>query len=75
MALWTRQCAGEIVEGLVHHSGADDLELGTLSWVHWFNTTRLHSSIGHVPPAEYETTYYRHINAGQQPLPGEPSLH
>ena len=130
MALWSRQCAGETVEGLVHHSdagaqytavryadrlaevgavasigtvadsydnalaesviglykaecvrpdgpwrGADDLELGTLSWVHWFNNTRLHSSIGHVPPAEYETKYYRHSNAGQQPLSGEPSLH
>ena len=34
--------------------GVDDLELATLNWVHWFNTTRLHSSIGHVPPIEYE---------------------
>ena len=39
--------------------GCDDLELATLSWVHWFNQTRLHSSIGHVPPTEYETAYYR----------------
>jgi putative transposase len=39
--------------------GCDDLELATLSWVHWFNETRLHSRIGHVPPNEYENTYYR----------------
>jgi len=42
--------------------------------VHWFNQTRLHSSLGHVPPIEYETEYYRHNTARQQPLPGEPNL-
>jgi transposase InsO family protein len=55
--------------------GVDDLELGTLSWVHWFNGTRLHGSIGHVPPIEYETEYYRQNTARQQPLPGELALH
>jgi putative transposase len=64
---------------LVHHEGpwrgVDDLELATLTWVSWFNETRLHSSIGHVPPIEYETQYYRQINSQQQPLPGELALH
>jgi putative transposase len=55
--------------------GVDDLELGTLSWVHWFNGTRLHGSIGHVPPIEYETEYYRQNTARQHPLPGELALH
>jgi len=55
--------------------GVDDLELGTLSWVHWFNETRLHSSIGHVPPIEFEAEHYRHNTSRQHPLPGEPSLH
>jgi Transposase and inactivated derivatives len=55
--------------------GVDDLELATLSWVHWFNHNRLHSSLQNVPPIEYETEYYRQINARQQPLPGELSLH
>ena len=27
--------------------------------MHWFNNIRLHSAIGHVPPVEYEQTYYR----------------
>ena len=35
--------------------GVDDLELATLSWVHWFNHNRLHSSLQNVPPIEYET--------------------
>lgn len=55
--------------------GVDDLELATLSWVHWFNETRLHSSIGHVPPTEYETEHYRQMNTRQRPLSGQPSLH
>lgn len=53
----------------------EDLELATLSWVHWFNTARLHSSIGHVPPVEFEDTHYRSINSQQQPLPGELTRH
>jgi putative transposase len=47
----------------------EDLELATLSWVHWFNTTRLHSALGHRPPVEVEQEYYRSITAEQQPLP------
>jgi putative transposase len=53
----------------------DDLELATLSWVHWFNEQRLHSALGYVPPAEFETSYYRQINPRQHPLPGELTLH
>jgi len=34
------------------------VELATAEWVEWFNTTRLHSSIGNIPPQEYETLYY-----------------
>ena len=49
---------------------ARHLELGG-----WFNETRLHGEIGHVPPVEFEADYYRQINAQQQPLLGEPSLH
>ena len=41
--------------------------------VHWFNEVRLHSSIGHVPPLEYETDHYRHIDSLQQPLPENPA--
>ena len=35
----------------------DDLELATLSWVHWHNTERLHSYLGDVPPVEFEAAY------------------
>lgn len=36
----------------------DDLELATLEWVDWYNHRRLHSSIGNIPPVEYENAYY-----------------
>ena len=36
----------------------DDVELATSRWVHWWNTQRLHSACGHVPPAEHEATYW-----------------
>jgi putative transposase len=49
----------------------DELELATLSWVHWFNEQRLHSSIGYTPPTEYEQVYYRENNPRQQPLSGQ----
>jgi putative transposase len=38
--------------------GEDDLELATADWVWWFNHNRLHGSIGHVPPVEFEAAYY-----------------
>jgi putative transposase len=48
----------------------DDLELATCSWVDWFNTVRLHSAIGYVPPVEHEAAYYRHPNPRQPELSG-----
>jgi putative transposase len=35
----------------------DDLELATADWVWWFNHNRIHGSIGHVPPVEFEAAY------------------
>jgi putative transposase len=42
-----------------------DLELATLSWVHWFNHDRLHGHCGDIPPVEYEAAHY----AAQQTAP------
>jgi putative transposase len=43
----------------------DQLELETLSWVHWYNHDRLHGHCADVPPAEFEAAFY----AAQQPSP------
>ncbi len=36
----------------------EDVELATLSLVHWHNNTRLHGYLSDVPPAEFEKTFY-----------------
>jgi putative transposase len=36
----------------------EEVEIATLEWIDWWNTRRLHSSIGDVPPAEFEAAYY-----------------
>ena len=43
----------------------DDVELATLGWVTWFNTTRLHSTLGDIPPAEYEAAYHHQLETSQ----------
>ncbi len=35
-----------------------DVELATLGWVHWHNTTRLHGYLNDQPPAEFEAMFY-----------------
>jgi putative transposase len=46
---------------LIDRQGAwrsvEDVEAATARWVHWWNTDRLHSACGDVPPAEYEAAY------------------
>jgi putative transposase len=41
----------------------EDVELATLSWVHWWNTRRLLEPIGDIPPVEYESNW-RKANTG-----------
>lgn len=48
----------------------DQLELATLSWVHWFNEQRLHSSLDYATPVEHEQSYYRENDPRPQPLSG-----
>jgi len=36
----------------------EDVELGTLGWVYWHNTSRLHGYLGDLPPVEFEAAYY-----------------
>lgn len=44
-------------------SGAAELERETADWVHWFNSRRIHTSIGRVPPIEYEDDYRKKLSA------------
>jgi putative transposase len=37
----------------------EQIELATAEWVDWWNHRRLHSSIGDLPPAEFEALYHQ----------------
>jgi putative transposase len=45
---------------------ADDVEVATLGYVDWFNTARLHTEIGDIPPAELEANHYRQESDANQ---------
>ena len=61
----------ECIDTTVFHEGPHktlaDVELATAGWVGWHNTTRLHSSLGMVPPVEYEQAHYAALTAEAQP--------
>jgi transposase InsO family protein len=48
----------ELIRDRVWRSNTQ-LELAIVEWVAWFNTRRLHSSIGNRPPAEHEAEWRR----------------
>lgn len=39
--------------------GIEDVEFATLTWVAWFNSSRLLEPLGYVPPSEFEEAFYR----------------
>jgi len=43
----------------------DDVELATLSWVHWWNHKRLLGPIGDIPPVEFEQAWHAANTASQ----------
>jgi transposase InsO family protein len=38
-------------------TGAAEVERDTAAWVHWYNQTRIHLSIGRMPPVRYEALW------------------
>jgi len=44
----------------------EEVELATARWVHFWNTRRLHSACGNVPPAEFEAAYIAESLAEQR---------
>lgn len=61
----------ECIRTTVFHDGPfktiKDIEFATAGWIDWYNTRRLHSSLGYVPPAEHEQAHYAALNREPQP--------
>src|SRR5664279_3132590 len=47
--------------------GGPTVEDATAGWVDWYNSRRLHSSLGNVPPVEFEQAHYAALNREPQP--------
>ncbi len=61
----------ECIRTDVFHTGPyktiADVEYATAGWVDWYNQRRLHSTLGMIPPTEYETSHYAALNRELQP--------
>lgn len=61
----------ECIRTTVFHDGPyrtiADVEFATAGWVDWYNTRRLHSSLGYTTPAEFEQAHYATLNREPQP--------
>lgn len=62
-----RQCLGRFhhrpVQDRRRHAARPDqdlaeVEFALMEWVDWYNNVRLHSRLGYLTPAEYESAYY-----------------
>ena len=56
----------ELIHAQGPWSSVGEVELATLRWVHWWNTKRLHKTLGYVTRLEADTEYYftQPINTG-----------
>jgi putative transposase len=61
----------ECIRTTVFHDGPyktiAEVEYATAGWVEWYNNRRLHSSLGMVPPVEYEQAHYAALTRELQP--------
>ena len=61
----------ECIRTTVFHDGPykkiADVEYATAAWVDWYNNRRLHSTLGNVPPIEFEQAHYATLNREPQP--------
>ncbi len=62
----------ECVRTTVSHDGPfktiADVEYATAGCVDWYNSRRLHGSLGMGPPVEYEQAHYAAFNRESQPV-------
>jgi putative transposase len=72
IGLYKTECIrpGPFVKGPL--KTVSDVEYSTMAWVDWYNTRRLHSSLGNVPPAEFEAAHtIRSLRPGRRRSPYE----
>jgi putative transposase len=68
IGLYKTECVDTDVFHAGPHKSLGDVEYATAGWVDWYNNRRLHSSLGNVPPIEFEQAHYAALNLEVQPV-------
>ena len=56
--------------------GIEDVEFATLTWVAWFNSSRLLEPLGYIPPDEFEEAFYsQRASSAEIGFQGSPQSH
>lgn len=66
--LYKTECIGTTVFHAGSYKSITDVEFATAAWVEWYNNSRLHGSIGLIPPIEAEAAYYAALNRELHPV-------
>ncbi len=56
-------CKAEIIHARWVWPSVTAVEIATMDWVQWWNTSRLHQSLDYRTPAEVEAEYPQHLRA------------
>jgi transposase InsO family protein len=65
--LYKTECIRTTVFHETAYRNLADVEYATAGWVDWYNNRRLHSTLGMIPPIEYEHHHYAALNREPQP--------
>ncbi|MCW2804595.1 MAG: family transposase [Propionibacteriaceae bacterium] len=67
IGLFKTECIGTDVFHSRPYRTLGDVEYATAGWVDWYNHRRLHSTLGMVPPEEFEQAHYAALKPQEQP--------
>ncbi|MBB5513052.1 transposase InsO family protein [Neomicrococcus aestuarii] len=65
--LYKAECIRTTIFHSAPYKTLADVEYATAGWIDWYNNRRLHSSLGYIPPMEFETAHYATLNREPQP--------
>ncbi len=66
--LYKTECVRTTIFGDGPYKTIADVEYATAGWVDWYNNRRLHSSLGMMPPTEFEQAHYAALNREPEPV-------